>query len=339
MHLDELEIPIPQDLIAQAPLPERDHSRMMVVHRQSGKIEHRSFLDLADYLNPEDLLIVNQSRVVPSRILGRRVGTGGEVEIFLVKKVEQNLYEALIRATASKKVGLVVEAGKDLFLKVVAATADPMIYLVEASSQLSTLDKIVREVARIPLPPYITRDPNEEDLARYQTIYSKEEGSIAAPTAGLHFTPQAFEKIKGKGVRVDFVTLHVGLGTFLPIKVSVVEEHKMHKEDFHVRSEVLEAIKETKRKGRKVVTVGTTAVRALESAALGFSGSTDIFITPGFHFQMVDAMFTNFHQPKSTLLAMLVAFVGDLDLVKRAYGEAVKERYRFFSYGDCMLVI
>jgi len=339
VHLDELDIFIPQELIAQKPLLERDRSRMMVVHGKSGKIEHRNFLDLVDYLNTEDLMVMNQSKVVPSRILGKRVGTDGEVEVFLVKKVDENHYEALIRATASKKIGLVVEAGSGLFFTVVAATPDPMIYLVEVSGILPSLEKAVREVAKIPLPPYINRDPTEEDLIRYQTIYSKEEGSIAAPTAGLHFTPEAFERIKNKGVKVDFVTLHVGLGTFLPIKVSVVEEHKMHKEEFHVDDEVLRDIREAKSKGKKVLSVGTTAVRALESAALGFSGNTDIFITPGFDFKVVDAMFTNFHQPKSTLLAMLVAFVGDLDLVKRAYAEAVKERYRFFSYGDCMLVI
>jgi S-adenosylmethionine:tRNA ribosyltransferase-isomerase len=338
MKLSELDFHVPEELVAQHPLEQRSASRMLVLHRRDGRIEHRRFLDLPEYLTPPDLLVFNRSKVVKARLIGTRA-TGGKVEIFLLKRLGGERFESLIKATAAEKEGLEVSFGDVLRAKVLRRLPDGMTYEVALEAVDGRLDFWLDKLGRMPLPPYIRRDADGLDVGRYQTVYAQEPGSVAAPTAGLHFTPEMLEALRGKGVRTDFLTLHVGLGTFQPIKTETVEEHRMHEELFSLPAELRADIPAVKARGGRIVAVGTTTVRALESAARGYEGVTDLFLKPGSEFRVVDALFTNFHQPKSSLVVMLAAFVGDKDLLLRAYGQAVEERYRFFSYGDCMLVL
>jgi S-adenosylmethionine:tRNA ribosyltransferase-isomerase len=338
MKLAEFDFHVPEELVAQRPLEQRAASRMLVLHKKSGRIEHRMFQDLPSYLGAPDFLVMNKSRVVKARLLGTR-STGGRVEIFLLKKLGQGKYETLIKATASEKVGVEVKFGDFVRAQIVRKLPDGMTYEVHFEAADGRLDFWLEMFGRMPLPPYIHRDADGLDVSRYQTIYADEPGSVAAPTAGLHFNEEMFTRLDARGVRRGYVTLHVGLGTFQPIKVDDIDEHRMHEEMFTIEAELWASLQAAKRAGERVVAVGTTTVRALESMARGYEGVTDLFLKPGSDFRVVDALFTNFHQPKSSLVVMLAAFVGDKDLLFRAYAEAVKEKYRFFSYGDCMLVV
>lgn len=338
MKLTDFDFVVPENLVAQRPLDQRDASRMLVLDRKTGRIEHRKFLDLPEFLHPKDLLVFNSSKVRKARLIGERV-TGGKVEVFLLHEVKPGIYECLVKATAAKKIGLEFSFGDSLRGRIVSATETPMVFLVELTASEGTVDFWIERYGRVPLPPYIKRNADGLDISRYQTVYAKDVGSVAAPTAGLHFTDQVFEKIRAGGAELGFVTLHVGLGTFQPIKVEEIAQHEMHRESFHVDATLRERCRHARERGERVVAVGTTAVRALESAARGFEGTTELFLRPGSEFKWVDALFTNFHQPKSSLVVMLAAFVGDRGLLLEAYRKAVEEKYRFFSYGDCMLVL
>lgn len=334
MRLTDFDFHIPEELVAQKPLEQREASRMLVVNRAAKKIEHLKFIDLPNYLHKDDLMVFNQSKVIKARLIGHR-STGGKVEAFLLKQISENSFECLVKATAGQKIGLEFSVEGKLDAKITRATSDPMIFVVELMAKSGNVREWIEELGKVPLPPYIHRDAILEDSNRYQTVYAKEDGSVAAPTAGLHFTPAVLEKIQGMGVNIDFVTLHVGLGTFQPIKVDEIDAHKMHTENFYVSPELRLAAQNAKR----LIAVGTTSVRALESAARGKEAETDLFLKPGEEFKWVDAMFTNFHQPKSSLVVMLSAFLGDVEFLKEIYAKAVEEKYRFFSYGDCMLVL
>jgi S-adenosylmethionine:tRNA ribosyltransferase-isomerase len=336
VNLSDFDFHVPEELVAQRPLEKRDASRMMVINRQRGTIEHRRFLDLPDYLSAKDYLVFNKTKVVKARLIGQREETGGKVEIFLLKRLSENRFECLVKATAAQKTGLVVKFGSEMKARI-GGELEPMIYEVELEAEDGRVDFWIERYGRVPLPPYIHREADGLDIGRYQTVYAEEPGSVAAPTAGLHFTPEMLARLEGQGVGLRRLILHVGLGTFQPIKVENIDEHKMHREEFLVPESLLGECGQRKENGKRVVAVGTTTVRALESAARGLSDSTDIFLKPGVEFQWVDALFTNFHQPKSSLIVMLAGFMGEI--WREAYAEAVKERYRFFSYGDCMLVI
>jgi S-adenosylmethionine:tRNA ribosyltransferase-isomerase len=338
MKLAEFDYHVPEELVAQRPLQERSASRMLVLHRSTGQIEHRRFLDLPEFVAAPDLMIFNQSKVVKARLIGTRA-TGGKVEIFLLRPRGEGRFECLIKATAAEKVGLEVHFGDFLTAKITSKLPDGMTYVVDIKASDGRADFWLEKLGRMPLPPYIRREADGLDIGRYQTIYAENLGSVAAPTAGLHFTAAVMETLKGKGVRTGFLSLHVGLGTFQPIKVDDIDEHKMHEENFTIPDELWATVQAAKATGERVLAVGTTAVRALESRARGFDGSTTLFLKPGSEFKVVDALFTNFHQPKSSLVVMLSAFVGNKDMLFKAYAEAVREKYRFFSYGDCMLVI
>jgi len=338
MKLSDFDFHVPEELVAQRPLEQRSSSRMLVLHKASGKIEHRRFLDLPEYLSESDTLIFNKSKVIKSRLIGQRA-TGGKVEIFLLKKLGEGKFECLVRATAAAKEGLEVSFGDLLKAKILRRLLDGMAYEVELTASDGRVDFWVEKFGRMPLPPYIRREADGLDVGRYQTVFADEPGSVAAPTAGLHFTEEVLKNIASKGSRIAFVTLHVGLGTFLPIKVDNIEEHKMHEEFFSIERGLLESCARNYPGRGRVIAVGTTSVRAMESASRGMEGSTDLFLRPGTKFQVVDALFTNFHQPKSSLLVMLTAFVGSRELVFEAYRKAVEEKYRFFSYGDCMLIL
>lgn len=338
MKLSDFDFVVPEELVAQRPLEDRSASRMMVLHRKSGKLEHRRFLDLPEYLDAGDLMVFNKSRVLKARLVGQRE-SGGKVEIFLLRTLGQGKFECLVKATAAAKEGIEVSFGGVLSAKVLRKLPDGMTYEAELRAHDDRLDFWIEKMGRMPLPPYIRRDADGLDVSRYQTVYAADLGSVAAPTAGLHFTTEVLKKIEAKGVDTAFVTLHVGLGTFQPIKVEEIDEHKMHEEFFSMEKGLLEKGAEAKAAGRRVVAAGTTTVRALESAARGMEGVTDLFLRPGAEFRVVDVMFTNFHQPKSSLVVMLSAFVGRRELLLEAYAKAVEEKYRFFSYGDCMLVL
>ncbi|MGZ3649610.1 MAG: tRNA preQ1(34) S-adenosylmethionine ribosyltransferase-isomerase QueA [Bdellovibrionota bacterium] len=338
MKLSEFDFHVPEELVAQRPLEQRSASKMLVLHRKSGAIEHRQFLDLPDYLAKPDLLIFNRSKVVKARLIGQR-STGGKVEIFMLRKRAGGHFECLIKATAAEKEGLEVGFGDFLQAKVIRKLPDGMTYEVAFEAGDGRVDFWLEKLGRMPLPPYIRRDADGLDVGRYQTVYAEDLGSVAAPTAGLHFTESVFETLRAKGVRTGFLSLHVGLGTFQPIKTDTIDEHKMHEEHFSIPPELWAQVQAAKSAGERVIAVGTTAVRALESKARGKEGFTDLFLKPGSEFKVVDALFTNFHQPKSSLIVMLSAFVGSKELLFEAYRAAVAEKYRFFSYGDCMLVV
>ena len=331
---------LPQEYIAQTPIEPRDHSRMMVLHRDSDDIEHRHFYDIIDYLSEGDTLIVNDSRVIPARIYGYKEDTGAKIEFLLLKQLDGLRWETLVKPGKKAKIGTRFIFGDGLLTAEVVDIVDDGNRIVELHSEeniYSTLDKI----GQMPLPPYITE--KLEDQERYQTVYSHELGSAAAPTAGLHFTNELLDRIRAKGVNIGYVTLHVGLGTFRPVKVDDVTKHKMHSEHYEVPKETAELIKATKAAGKRVIAVGTTSCRTLESVAAtgdirACDGYTDIFIYPGFEFKVLDGLITNFHLPESTLIMLVSAFYG-YDKTMKAYEIAVKEKYRFFSFGDCMAIL
>ncbi len=342
MKVSDFDFTLPPELIAQHPLPERAASRLLVLHKGSGAIDHRQFPDVLRYLNPGDVLVLNDTKVLPARLLGRKRQTGAVIEVVLLKALSPaREWEVLARPGKRLRVGTEVEFGQgEMSAKVLGDTAAGgkiMRFTVEGGFH-AALDRL----GQMPLPPYIKEQLADKE--RYQTVYSKSLGSAAAPTAGLHFTQALLEEIKGKGIEIVFLTLHIGLGTFRPLQVEEIAEHKMHSEYYEVSPETAAAINRARERGNRVVVVGTTPLRTLETIADGTgnvpasSGWTDIFIYPGHRFRAVDGLITNFHLPKSTLI-MLVAALAGRENVLNAYQTAILERYRFFSFGDAMLII
>ncbi len=334
---------LPEELIAQTPLEPRDSSRMMVLSKENDYILHKHFYDVCDYLNEGDTLILNNTRVLPARIYGIKEETGAVVEFLLLNQLENDVWEALAGPGKRAKIGTVFSFGEGILKCEVTDVLENGNRIIKFSYDkndnfFSVLDK----VGEMPLPHYITEEL--QDKERYQTVYSKELGSAAAPTAGLHFTNEILEKLKAKGVNIGYVTLHVGLGTFRPVKAEKIEDHKMHTEHYHLPKETAELIKNTKKAGGRVIAVGTTSCRTLESVAT-FCGeikeddrNTDIFIYPGYKFKCIDGLITNFHLPESTLIMLVSAFYG-YEKTLKAYKTAVQEKYRFFSFGDCMMIL
>jgi len=356
MQTAEFDYDLPDELIAQTPAPQRDESRLLVLHRHTGMIEHRVFRDILNFLAHGDLLVLNDSRVIPARLRGRATKTGGKFEILLLEQLERNLWQALVRPAKRARIGMQITVSNNIGTE---ATAE--IVAKERAGQCLVRFTNVQDIAGVldrlgdvPLPPYIRRARAKslpEDRTRYQTVYARADGSVAAPTAGLHFTETLLEQVKAKGVEVRFVTLHIGLGTFAPVRATKLEAHRMHDERYELSPETAAAINEAKKTSRRVVAVGTSTVRVLESVASETggllapgTGRTSLFIYPPFRFKVVDALITNFHLPRSTLLMLVSAFAAPgqttgRDLILRAYREAIALRYRFYSYGDAMLIL
>jgi S-adenosylmethionine:tRNA ribosyltransferase-isomerase len=342
MLIDEFDFTLPDELIAQVPSRERDSSRLMVLNRASGLIEHRAFCDLPGYLRPGDVLVINNTKVYPARINGVKSGTGGSVEALLVKDKGGGSFEALVKGRVKEGLGITFDGG--LTATVGEDLGGGRRIIIFACKD--GLDAAIDAVGRMPLPPYISKDARGEDFdrERYQTVYASERGAVAAPTAGLHFTGGLLDSIRESGVLVAPITLHVGIGTFMPVRESVVERHVMHEEQYSISPSSADLINSARRNGGRVFAVGTTSARAIESASSSdgevqaCGGETGIFIYPGYKFKAVDALVTNFHLPKSTLLMLVCALAGK-DRVLAAYAEAIRKRYRFYSYGDAMLVI
>jgi len=348
LELKDFLYDLPPELIAQSPLPERHDSRLMLLDRKSGRISHHTFREFPDLLRAGDLLVMNRSRVFPARLLGRRAGSGGKVELLLVREHDDGVWEAICRPARRLQPGGRIEFGEGELTAEVVERIGPGRRLCRFSHR-EGLDTLLDRLGRMPLPPYIRRSGEDghapEDRERYQTVYAEERGSIAAPTAGLHFTPELLGALDQRGVERLALTLHVGPGTFIPVRSEKVAEHRMERERFTIPRETAATVEQGKRDGRRLVAVGTTSTRALEyawSANEGrfgrLEGDADIFIYPGYNFGCVDALLTNFHLPGSTLI-MLVSALAGREAVLAAYAEAVRERYRFYSYGDCMLVI
>ena len=331
---------LPQELIAQTPLLDRSSSKLMCVNKQTGDIEHARFTDILDKLNKGDCLVLNNTRVIPARLYGEKEGTGGKIEFLLLTRKEQDIWEVILKPGKKAKPGARFIFGGGLLTAEILDTVNDGNRLVKFYYE-GLFENVLDTLGEMPLPPYITE--HLQDRERYQTVYSKHEGSAAAPTAGLHFTPELLKQIEEKGVNLAYVTLHVGLGTFRPVKVEDVENHKMHSEFFEITKETADIINKTKENGGRVISVGTTSTRVLETVCddFGFvkeqSGWTDIFIYPPYKFKCPDALITNFHLPESTLL-MLVSSLATKEIIMNAYSEAVKEKYRFFSFGDAMFI-
>lgn len=333
---------LPKERIAQTPIEPRDHSKMMVLHRDTDEIEHKHFYDILDYLNENDCLILNDTRVLPARLYGEKEETGARVEFLLLNQKENDVWEVITGPGRRAKVGAKFSFGGGILKAEVLEVLENGNRLARFFYDGDSIFPVLEKVGEMPLPHYITE--KLEDAERYQTVYSKELGSAAAPTAGLHFTPEILEKIQKKGVKIGFVTLHVGIGTFRPVKADNIEDHKMHAEHYHLSEETAALIRETKKNGGRVIAVGTTSCRTLESVATfhgeicAADGWTNIFIYPGYKFKCIDALLTNFHLPESTLIMLVSAFY-DREKVLQAYKEAVEKEYRFFSFGDCMLLL
>ena len=361
MRTADFDFDLPPELIAQRPLPRRDASRLLVLHRPDGRIEHRQFSELPDFLRAGDVLVLNNSRVIPARLHGANSRTGGRFEIFLLEELAANDWRVLLRPAKRARPGTQIQVQPPSATPTHAAS-DVTAAVLEKFSEgqfrlqfngVKNLKDVLDKFGETPLPPYIRRDELcPEDKERYQTVYAQIAGSVAAPTAGLHFTPELLAQIRGRGVEVCCVTLHVGLGTFQPVKAEAIEAHQMHEEFFEISEETARQVNAAKKEGRRVMAVGTTSVRVLESVAMQNNGKmaktstkTGIFIYPPFRFQIVDALLTNFHLPRSTLLMLASAFAAPAevkrgrDLVLAAYAEAVSQKYRFFSYGDAMLIL
>lgn len=332
---------LPEELIAQDPLEDRTASRLLVLDRKTDKLEHKIFSDVIDYLNPGDCLVINNTRVIPARLIGEKEGTGGKVEILLLKRRENDIWESLVKPGKKLRPGARVTFGDGRLKAEILEIAEEGNRLVKFYYE-GIFEEILDSLGEMPLPPYITH--KLEDKEMYQTVYAKFDGSAAAPTAGLHFTNELLEKIRHKGVRIASITLHVGLGTFRPVKVEDVNNHHMHSEWYEVNKEAADIINETKKNGGRVICVGTTSCRTIESVAdenglmSAKTGETDIFIYPGYKFKVMDGLITNFHLPESTLVMLVSAFAGK-ERVLSAYETAVKERYRFFSFGDAMILV
>ncbi|MBP9695524.1 MAG: tRNA preQ1(34) S-adenosylmethionine ribosyltransferase-isomerase QueA [Candidatus Magasanikbacteria bacterium] len=365
MHTSDFDYNLPSELIAQIPTTPRDHSRLMLVDKKKKTIEHHNFYDIVEYLKKGDLIVWNNSKVFKARLLGKLLKSTGEnlwehkrdIEIFLIKpKENQGVWQVLAKPGRHVASGMRVSFGEDFYCDVMLKENDGTI-LVQFPDDEESVRQKANQYGHIPVPPYVKDEPHE--LESYQTVYAKSVGSVAAPTAGFHFTPDLIEKLKSKGVEFAEVTLHVGLGTFLPVKTERIEDHTMHSEWVELTDENAEKINLAKKEGRRVVAVGTTTVRTLEGIAMlhhfmdkryaigdnqkpsifPYRGELNLFITPGFEFRVIDAMITNFHLPKSTLLMLVSAFAGDREFMLKCYEKAVEERYRFFSFGDAMLIV
>lgn len=340
MKVSDFNYNLPKELIAQVPIKDRDQSRLMVLDRKNKTIEHKIFKDIIDYLEPGDCLVRNNTKVIPARLYGVKEETGANVEFLLLKRVDGDIWKVMVKPGRKLMPGVRVEFGNGLLKAEILEKFEDGNRKVKFEYN-GIFNEILNEIGLMPLPPYIHEKLKEKD--RYQTVYAKYEGSAAAPTAGLHFTDELFKKLKEKGVEVANVTLHVGIGTFRPVKVENIEEHDMHSEHFYIKAEDAEKINKAKREGHRVIAVGTTSCRVLESIAdeNGYvkevEGDTNIFIYPGYKFKCLDALITNFHLPESTLI-MLVSALAGKDFIMQAYEEAVKEQYKFFSFGDAMFI-
>ncbi|EET59374.1 S-adenosylmethionine:tRNA ribosyltransferase-isomerase [Marvinbryantia formatexigens DSM 14469] len=340
MKTSDFYFDLPQELIAQDPLEDRSSSRLLVLDRRTGQMEHHIFKEIVHYLNPGDCLVINDTKVIPARLFGSKVGTDAKIEILLLKRREGDVWETLVKPGKKAKPGTQISFGDGILMGEVLEVAEDGNRLIRFTYE-GIFEEILDRLGQMPLPPYITHQLKDKN--RYQTVYAKHDGSAAAPTAGLHFTPELLQEIRDKGVNIAHVTLHVGLGTFRPVKVEEVTQHHMHSEFYMVEEEQAELINRTKANGGKIICVGTTSCRTIESAAdengilHAGSGWTDIFIYPGYRFKILDELITNFHLPESTLL-MLVSALAGKENIEKAYAEAVKERYRFFSFGDAMLI-
>lgn len=341
MNVSDFNYELPKELIAQDPLEKRSESRLMVLDKETGDVTHKHFYDIIEYINEGDCLVINNTRVIPARLYGSKEGTDAAIEILLLKRMDADTWECLTKPGKKARVGARISFGDGILV-------GEIIDIVEEGNRLirfeydGIFEEILDKLGEMPLPPYITH--KLQDKNRYQTVYAKYDGSAAAPTAGLHFTPELMEELRDKGIRIAEVTLHVGLGTFRPVKVENVLEHHMHSEYYEINEEACDIINSTKESGGKVISVGTTSTRTIESAAdeNGYltpkKGNTDIFIYPGYDFKVIDSLITNFHLPESTLI-MLVSALAGRENVLSAYEEAVKEKYRFFSFGDAMLIM
>ncbi len=344
MNINDFDYDLPNELIAQHPADKRDYSRLLIVDRKTGNIQHRHFYDLLDYITPGDCLIMNNSKVIPARLFGIKEATGARVEFLLVKRIKNDIWEAMVRPGKKLHVGDRVSFAEDGSLSAEILEHNEGGTRIVRFKHEENFSDILDRIGKIPLPPYIERDSDDEDKIRYQTVYCKQEGSVAAPTAGLHFTEELLQKITQKGVKIAYVTLHVGIGTFRPVKCDQIEEHKMHFEEYEIDEENASIINETKKSGGRIISVGTTSARTVESSAgekgmvQAGHGKTDIFIYPGYQFKVIDSLITNFHLPKSTLL-MLISALYNREKIIEVYQEAVEHEYRFFSYGDAMFII
>ena len=340
MDLKDFNYDLPEELIAQDPLEDRSSSRLMVLHKDTGRIEHKIFRDIIDYLNPGDCLVINDTKVIPARLMGIKEDTGAAIEVLLLKRNADDVWECLVKPGKKARTGARIVFGEGLLVGEIVDVIEDGNRMIKFHYE-GIFEEILDKLGQMPLPPYITH--KLQDKNRYQTVYARNEGSAAAPTAGLHFTKELLEKIKEKGVNVVSITLHVGLGTFRPVKVDKIEEHHMHTETFNISKEAADTINRTRAAVGRVIAVGTTSCRTLESAAAddgtipARSGDTDIFIYPGYKFKAIDCLITNFHLPESTLI-MLVSALAGRDNIMNAYETAVKERYRFFSFGDAMFI-
>ena len=341
MNVKDFYFELPQELIAQDPLEDRAASRLLVLDKKTGDITHRGFRDVLEYLHPGDCLVINDTKVIPARLYGVKRDTGAKIEILLLKRREKDVWETLVRPGKKVKPGTVLDFGDGILTGTVEETVDEGNRLIRFSYE-GIFEEILDRLGQMPLPPYITHQLKDKN--RYQTVYAKHDGSAAAPTAGLHFTKELLKEIQEKGVEIAHVTLHVGLGTFRPVKVENVQDHHMHSEFYIVEESEAEKINRAKQAGNRVVCVGTTSCRTVESASTeeglvkAGTGWTDIFIYPGYRFKVLDALITNFHLPESTLV-MLVSALAGREHILHAYEEAIKERYRFFSFGDAMLIL
>ena len=341
MKTSDFYFDLPKELIAQDPLEDRSSSRLLVLDRKTGAREHRIFRDIVEYLNPGDCLVINNTKVIPARLYGAKEGTQAKIEILLLKRREGDVWETLVKPGKKAKPGTKISFGDGLLTGEVLDVVDEGNRLIKFTYD-GIFEEILDQLGQMPLPPYITHQLKDKN--RYQTVYAKHDGSAAAPTAGLHFTPELLRQIEEKGVKIAHVTLHVGLGTFRPVKVEDVTQHHMHSEYFFIEEDQAKLINDTKAAGGRVIAVGTTSCRTLESAVgedgtlKATSGWTDIFIYPGYQFKVIDALITNFHLPESTLLMLGSALAGKENIMN-AYEEAVKERYRFFSFGDAMFIM
>ena len=340
MNVDEFDYNLPENLIAQTPLKDRSASKLLVLNKNTGEVEHKVFRDIIDYLNPGDTLVLNDTKVLPARLIGEKEDTHAVIEVLLLKNIEKDAWECLVKPARRVKVGTKVSFGNDKLIGTCTSEEDEGIRIIEFSYEGIFLE-ILDELGSMPLPPYIHEKLDDKD--RYQTVYAKEVGSAAAPTAGLHFTNELLKEIEDKGINICYITLHVGLGTFRPVKVEKVTDHKMHSEYYQMSKEVAKILNETRKNNHKIIAVGTTTTRTLETIMsnnkefIESSGWTDIFIYPGYKFKGIDNLITNFHLPKSTLV-MLVSALAGKDNILNAYQEAIDNNYRFFSFGDAMYI-
>lgn len=347
MNISEFDYELPEELIAQMPADKRENSKMLVLNRADKTIEHKHFFDITDYIDDNCVLVLNNTKVLPARLYGKKEETGAKIEVLLLEPKENNQWSCLIKPSKRVKENTIITISEDLKIKTIQKLEDAGEWLIELQYNGDLFD-ILHKVGNIPLPPYIERKLQSEEIKqfdkeRYQTVYAKDEGSVAAPTAGLHFTKEILNKLKEKGVELIYVTLNVGMGTFRPVKCENILDHKMHSETFEITKDAADRINAAKQQGKKIIAVGTTTVRTLETAYQKYGcikachDHSELFIYPPYEFKVVDELITNFHLPKSTLL-MLVSALAGKDFIFKAYQEAIKNRYRFFSYGDCMFI-